>query len=241
MALSQWSQFILDVIRLHFTPWRFFSLALLSRVVSICLGLVAVVWLGLGLNGLLGAQVLVLIVVCPIGLFMIRKDINLLRINLEWVKQLLQFGYPFIFAGLAFWLFGSMDRWMLASMSSVEETGTYSVASFASKVFVSTAFGQAWSPFAMKIRKDHPASYATIYGYVLLLLVFLMTIVGGLVALFSGEVISLMMPRIFVFCITFVYPFFGVVLQSTLQVTAVGISLEKKPLFLHVKLANSSD
>ena len=24
MALSQWSQFILDVIRLHFTPWRFF-------------------------------------------------------------------------------------------------------------------------------------------------------------------------------------------------------------------------
>jgi O-antigen/teichoic acid export membrane protein len=89
MALSQWSQFILDVIRLHFTPWRFFSLALLSRVVSICLGLVAVVWLGLGLNGLLGAQVLVLFVVCPIGLFMIRKDINLLRINLEWVKQLL--------------------------------------------------------------------------------------------------------------------------------------------------------
>ena len=239
MALSQWSQFILDVIRLHFTPWRFFSLALLSRVVSICFGLVAVVWLGLGLNGLLGAQILVLIVVCPIGLFMIRKDINLLRINLGWVKQLLQFGYPFIFAGLAFWLFGTMDRWMLASMSSVEETGTYSVAfRFASVVlFVSTAFGQAWSPFAMKIRKDHPASYATIYGYVLLLIVLLMTIVGGLVALFSGEVISLMMPPEY---LSSALPLsilsFGVVLQSTLQVTAVGISLEKKT-FIFARLS----
>ena len=26
MALTQWSQFILDVIRLHFTPWRFLTL-----------------------------------------------------------------------------------------------------------------------------------------------------------------------------------------------------------------------
>lgn len=109
MALSQWSQFILDVIRLYFTPWRFFSLALLSHIVSICLSLVAVVWLGLGLNGLLGAQVLVLFIVFPIGIFMILRDIDLLRISLKWVKQLLQFGYPFIFAGLAFWLFGSMD------------------------------------------------------------------------------------------------------------------------------------
>ena len=94
-----------------FYTMALFSLALLSRVVSICLGLVAVVWLGLGLNGLLGAQVLVLIFVCPIGLFMIRKDINLLRINLGWVKQLLQFGYPFIFAGLALVIRidGSMD------------------------------------------------------------------------------------------------------------------------------------
>ena len=239
MALTQWSQFILDVIRLHFTPWRFFSLALLSRVVSIFCGLVAVVWLGLGIDGLLGAQVLVLIIVCPIGLFMIHKDINFLRIDLTWVKQLLQFGYPFIFAGLAFWLFGSMDRWMLASMCSVEETGIYSVAfRFASVVlFVSTAFGQAWSPFAMKIRKDHPENYATIYGYVLLLLVFLMTVVGGSVGLFSGEVISLIMPPEYLSAsLPLVILSFGIVLQSTLQITAVGISLEKKT-FIFARLS----
>lgn len=78
---------------------------------------------------------------------------------------------------------------MLASMSSVEETGTYPNSfRFASVVlFVSTAFGHAWSPLAMKIRKDHPVSYSTIYGYVLLLLVFLMTVVGGLVGLFLAR------------------------------------------------------
>jgi Polysaccharide biosynthesis protein. len=59
MALSQWSQYALDVIRLHFAPWRFFTLALTSRVLTMAFGIVAVVALGLGIDGLLTAQALV--------------------------------------------------------------------------------------------------------------------------------------------------------------------------------------
>jgi O-antigen/teichoic acid export membrane protein len=58
----------------------------------------------------------------------------------------------------------------------------------------SLAFGKAWSPFAIKIRTDHPDKYRQVYGEVLLILIFVMLLVGGGVAMFSGEIISLIMP-----------------------------------------------
>lgn len=239
MALSQWCQYSLDVIRLHFAPWRFFTLALTSRVITMGFGIIAVVVLSLGIDGLLAAQALVLIMVLPLALWFISKDFKPMHFDLSRMKELVQFGYPFIFAGMAYWLFGAMDRWMLASMTTIEEVGIYSVAfRFASgALFVSAAFGQAWSPFAMKIRTDHPERYQTIYGQILLLLLFIMLVIGGGLALFSGEAIGLIMPieyqasalPLSILC-------FGIILQATQQVTAIGISIEKKT-YLFARLA----
>jgi len=239
MALSQLSQFSLDVIRLHLAPWRFFILALISRTVTMGLGLVAVVQLGLGIDGLLVAQLLVLILIAPLSLWMIRKDLQAASFDWTWLKELVRFGHPFIYVGLAYWLFGYMDRWMLASITNVEEVGIYSVAfRFASAVlFVSVAFGQAWSPVAMKVRVDHPEGYRTIYGRVLLVLIFAMLAVGGSVALFAGEIIILIMPIEYLpSAMPLAILCFGIVLQATQQVTAIGISLEKKT-YLFARLA----
>lgn len=239
MALSQWSQYILDIIRLHFAPWRFFTLALVSRVVTTAFGLVAVVLLNLGIDGLLTAQALVLFLVIPLALWLIRRDINFAQFDLSWFKELVRFGYPNIFVSLAYWLFGSMDRWMLASMASVDDVGIYSVAfRFASVVlFISGAFGQAWSPIAIKIRTDHPDTYREIYGQVLLLLLFVMLVVGGGLALFSGELISLIMPEDYLpSALPLAILCFGIIMQATLQVTAIGISIEKKT-YLFARLA----
>ena len=240
MTLSQWLQYVLDVIRLHAAPWRFFTVALVSRVLTMAFGLVAIVFLGLGVDGLLAAQAIVLMAVIPLALWLIRRDISLSQFDFGWVKQLVRFGYPFIFTGVAYWLFGSMDRWMLASMASVEEVGIYSVAfRFASVVlFVSSAFGQAWSPVAIKIRTDHPDEYRAIYGKVLLLLVFIMLIVGGGLALFAGEIVSQFMPKEYLPSATSLAILcFGIVLQATQQITAVGISIEKKT-YLFARLAS---
>ncbi|MBK9782016.1 MAG: oligosaccharide flippase family protein [Anaerolineales bacterium] len=231
MAFSQWSQYILDVLRLHFAPWRFFLLAIITRVVSTFIGLIAVVRLSMGIDGLLLAQTIVLMLTVPLSLWMIRTDFKPASIDYQWMKQLVLTGYPYIYAGFAFWLFGSIDRWMLATMTSVEEVGIYSVAfRFASFVmFVSAAFGKAWSPLAFKVKADHPQEYSTIYGDVLLLLIYVMLLFGGGMALFSGEIINLLMPDEYlrsglplaILCI-------GIVVQSTQQVTGIGISLEKK-------------
>lgn len=239
MLFAQLLQYILDVLRLHFAPFKFLLLSFLHRVLGLLLGLAVVVWLGKGVDGLLFVQVLVACAVLPLGLWLIRTDLTP-RLDLRgWGRQLIVFGYPFIFAGLAYWLFGSMDRWMLAAMTSVEEVGIYSIAfRFSSIVmFVNMAFGQAWSPYAIKVRTDFPETYRAFYARVLLVLLFCMLAIGGGVALFSGEVIGLLMPAEYagsalplsILCL-------GIVLQGTQQITAVGISLEKKT-FLFARMA----
>ena len=86
MALSQWSQYSLDVLRLHFAPWRFFALALTSRVAVIFAGLTAVVFFDLGIDGFLTAQALVLILVVPLAFWFIRRDLQLSSVNYSQIK-----------------------------------------------------------------------------------------------------------------------------------------------------------
>jgi len=239
MALTLWHQYILDVLRLKFAPWKFFTLTLITKVVTIGFGLLAILVLNFGIDGLLVAQMLVLLLVSPLALLFIRQDLQAGKVTILWMKKLLEFGSPFIFVSLAYWLFGAMDRWMLASMTTIEEVGVYSVAfRFVSAVvFVSAAFGKAWAPVVFKLQKDYPKQYRAIYGEVLLFFLFFMLTVGGGLALFSGEMISLIMPSEYhASAIPLSILCFGVIIQSMQQITAVGISLEKKT-YLFARLA----
>lgn len=230
MAASQWIQFALDVVRLHFKPWRFFALSILFRVCGLLLAAWLVIQAGAKLDGIIGAQALVAVLVLPLALMLISKDL-VLDFSRTWMKSLVSYGYPYIFAAFAYWIFGAIDRWMLASMSSVEEVGIYSVAfRFSSIVlFVSSAFGQAWSPVAMKIRTENPERYRRIFASVLLILFMAMAVVGGGISLFSGEGIGLLLPAEYHGSAVVLIPLcLGVVLQATQQVTAVGISIERK-------------
>jgi O-antigen/teichoic acid export membrane protein len=238
MAGNQWTQYLLDVIRLQFKPWRFLTVSMISRVLSAVLGLIAVVFLGKGIDGLLGAQALVVLLVLPIALYFIRNEFSWKFYSKNWAKELFAYGYPFIFSALGFWIFTSQDRWMLASFSSVEEVGIYSVSfRFASVIlFVSAAFGQAWSPVAMKIRTDQPLTYPKIYGEILLILLFSMALIAGFLGLFSGEIIHFLMGEEYSeSSLPMTILAFSVVFQASQQVTGLGISLEKKTLlFAHL-------
>jgi O-antigen/teichoic acid export membrane protein len=230
MTGTQLGQYLLDVTRLHLAPWRFMMVSLVSRVLASMAGVLAVAWLGWGLDGLLGMQALVALLALPLAMLAVRRDLRL-SIDRGLIRQLLQFGHPFVYAGLAYWLFGAMDRWLLASMSSVEEVGLYAVGHrFATIVmFVSLAFGQAWSPLAMKIRAEHPQQYRAIYANVLMVLFSAVLMLSGAVALFSGEALGLLMPPAYAgAALPLAVLGLGVALQATQQVTAVGISLEKQ-------------
>ena len=230
MVGSQTAQYLLDVVRLHLKPWRFFGVSLVARVAGAIAGVIAVVWLEMGLDGLLVLQAAVLLLALPVAAAAVKQDLTW-DVCVQSCKKLLRFGYPFVYSGIAFWLFGSIDRWLLAAFSSVEEVGIYSVAYRLASVLmmVSLAFGQAWAPLALKARSDDPSGYRSLYADVLLLLACGMLLLGGCIAIFSGELIRLLMPSEYagaawplaILCL-------AVVVQSTTQVTAIGISLEGK-------------
>jgi O-antigen/teichoic acid export membrane protein len=240
MVSGQLVQYLLDVTRLHMAPWYFAGISMVSRVMTAAAAVVTVVWLAGGLDYLLMVQALVMVLTIPLAMYAVRSDLTW-RLDLVVVRKLLNFGYPFIFTGLAFWLFGSMDRWMLASMSSIEEVGIYSIANrFASVIlFVSMAFGQAWSPIAIKIRSDHPSNYRSLYVDILIALMAVMTVLGGVVVLFAPELVSWFMPIEYHEAgLALSALALGLILQSTMQITALGISIETKTyLFARISWA----
>ena len=233
MGFSQLTQYFLDLTRLQFSPWKFFLLALTSRTIAIWLGVIGVCILNLGVDGLILGQCIALCIGTIIGLKLTEIDINFRQVSITRIKQLVNYGYPFIFAGLSYWLFTSMDRWMLMSLGSTHEVGIYSIGvRFASIVmFISIAFGQAWSPLAMKIRSDFPDDYRKIYGDILLSVFLIMMLFGGMIAVSSQQIINFFMPEEFsesakVLAILAL----SVVVLSTQQVTAIGISIERRTL-----------
>jgi O-antigen/teichoic acid export membrane protein len=142
-----------------------------------------------------------------------------------------KFGYPFIYVGVAIWLFSSIDRWMLTFYTSLDEVGIYSVAfKFSSIIlFVSTAFGMAWSPISIKLIKDYPNDYKEMYSVLLLVLMFVMVVLASIISIFSGDIVNLILNEEYKdSAMPLVFLCFGIAINTTGQITAAGISIEKK-------------
>ena len=203
--------------------------ALFVKIISAAFAVYVVVYLSKGIDGLLLIRALVGVAALPLIFFFIKKDLRL-KFDKKWMKQLLAYGYPLIFANIAFWLFSAIDRWMLAYFSSVTETGIYSIAFRLSTIvlFISLALGRAWSPYAMKLRAENTA-YKEIYVNVFLLLIYIMLVAAGTLALFSGEIITLLLPESYAqSAIPLTILCFSIIFQATQQITIIGITIEKK-------------
>ena len=238
VVLTQLINYLKDVSRLKFKNFDYFILSVFSKSLGILIGVFALI-IGWDTDGLLAGIALGLIIVIPYAFWLNKYDLKINFFNYEQAKRMTSYGYPFIYVGLAFWILGAVDRWMLASMKSLDEVGIYSVAfRFASIVFfVSLAFGQAWSAVAIKIRNDFRKSYRSIYGDVLILLTFIMVIASSSVALFSNEIIEFIMPKeysqsklpLIILCL-------GVFFQSLQQICGIGITIEKK-VYLYARIS----
>jgi len=222
-------QFVLDVLRLHFVPWRYTAVSFLRNTLGTAVGLILILAFGYGISGVFIGTVAAVALSFPLGLWMIARDLHA-KLDRGIAHALFQFGYPFVFGGVAFWIFGSLDRWMLAELSNVENVGLYGIAfKFATIVmFVNTAFGQAWSPWAMKIRAER-TDYLKVYSHVLSLWFLTLTLIGCILSLFSKELLIMTTPEPYwPAANVLVIAIMGVVFLGTTQVTAVGISIEKR-------------
>lgn len=230
MVFKIWFVYILDVTRLHLAPFRFLSISLASKVTSSVLACFAVVYLGWGLDGFVSVQAVVMVSIFPLACWLIKKDLTF-KISKYWCEETFKFGYPFIFAGIAFWLLGTVDRWMLTAFTSLEEVSIYSVAFRFSSIilFITTAFGMAWGPVAIKIKSENPTSYKKFYADLLGVFLYVILLFASVVGLFSGEIIKFLMSEDYrKSACALIFLSFGVGLYGTQQITAMGISIEKK-------------
>ena len=142
-VLSTTRPVFFDVMRLRFNPLHFLVTTFISRIVGALLGVYVVAYLKLG-DGLLTVQAIVTIATIPLGYFVKKYFIGGFY-DKYWRKEI-TYGYPFIFTMLAFWIFGSIDRWMLLFFIDAAEVGIYSIAVKFSMILlmVSTAPGMAW-------------------------------------------------------------------------------------------------
>jgi O-antigen/teichoic acid export membrane protein len=222
-------QYCLDILRLHFAAWKFVLLSFLKNLLGVAVGLVLILLFDGRLEALFFGGLAGAVAAVPIALVYIRRDLALAYCP-KTAKCLFTFGYPFIFAGIAYWLFGTVDRWMLAELSDATQVGLYGIAyKFAAIVlFLNSAFGQAWSPFALKLRQDD-LEYRVSYAQVFSLWFFLLTIAGSAIALLGKEALYLFTPpEYWAASSSLGVLVMSIVLSGTTQITAVGISLERK-------------
>jgi O-antigen/teichoic acid export membrane protein len=222
-------QYCLNVLRVRALPWQFTLASFFKNVLGVAVGLVLILLFHGGLEAFfIGAFVGALAGV-PIALWLVRQELTP-RFDVATAKQLLGFGYPFIFAGLAYWVFGAVDRWMLAELSDARQLGLYAIAyKFAGiLLFVNAAFGQAWSPIALKLRRED-CDYRAAYSRVLSTWFFVLSLCGAAIAFFGHEMLRLLTPREYwAAAPALALLVMGVVLSGTTQITGLGISLENR-------------
>jgi O-antigen/teichoic acid export membrane protein len=230
---EQLAQFMLDAVRLQFAPWKFCAIALIKNLSGVLLGLWLMIYWDLGLAGLLLGTLLAAVAAVPIGVLMIRRDLTL-RIRRKLAGEIFRYGYPFVFAGAAYWVFGSMDRWMLMALTGPDQVGLFSIGFKLGSIvtFLIFAFSQAWSPYAFKAYGESP-NYRSIYARILSVWFFFLAFVGLGISLFGREVLMLLTPPeywpaapIIGICAA------GLALYGTTFISNIGVSIERKTILL---------
>jgi O-antigen/teichoic acid export membrane protein len=98
--------------------------------------------------------------------------------------------------------------------------------------FLVVAFGQAWSPFAMRVYGEHQ-SPKTVYGDVLTAWAYLLALGAAAIALFASELLTILTPpEYWPAALSTAICASAAAVHGTTQVTALGISIAKRTRLL---------
>lgn len=199
-------------------------------------GVIGAVVLELGVEGVLLGTLAGELAMLPIRLLSARHMLRW-RFSLPTLRRLLAYGAPLVPTSLAYWIFTTSDRVLLSNLSTLEQVGLYSVA--ASSVGVANiavmALGQGWNPHAIQAYEaDEDVArhlFARMFTYILA--GFGLLAVG--MTVFADELIGLLAGSGFEGAAAAVPPLaLGMIAYASTQVTAGGISLKGRTVFLAV-------
>jgi O-antigen/teichoic acid export membrane protein len=191
LPLSVLGAVLINWLRMQRRPWATMLYTLGTSVAGILLSILLVVFLGWGLAGVYWAQIATLLVASAIAARLMRGWVSPRYFRWDRLRAMLRFAFPLIPAALAFWVVGFSDRYFVQAYRSTDEVGLYHIGSSLAAVvaLVTTAFQQAWGPFAFSIHKQPDAR--RVYANVFLAYLWITCAVCTALTLFAPEVIRL--------------------------------------------------
>lgn len=234
LPLNLLSSMANQALRNQFKTKPFIMFNLLNSALAVGIAVLLLNFTSLGVAAIFLGFIIAGVCVLPLRLYFIR-DLFIKQINFRILKKILEYGIPFVPASVAYWVFSSADRVMLERMSTLESVGIYTVAVSLGSIMalVAGAVGQAWSPHAVKAYEEDTQKAKVLYGKFLKALVSVALLLIFLAAVLGKEIINFVFPENYdaVFY-PMLFLLMGSGFQMTTQVTAVGISLAKKTIYL---------
>lgn len=229
------SRFLSLILRMNEQGLAYSMSQLLPKLlIIIIIGSYAIFSVAKTFTNLIVANVAAVVFVCIVYAWNTRKEWLLAikeSIDYIYLKELIRFGMPLIFGGLAFWGLTATDKILLKKLSDFEQLGLYSVAvSFAAAATIfQSVFSTIWAPtvYRWAAAGENMDKIHKVNRYVLLAVIVLFCLAG----LFSW-VVTLLLPSnynsvqwILISCLGFP------LLYTLSETTVVGIGVTRRSGF----------
>jgi O-antigen/teichoic acid export membrane protein len=225
-----------QILRNQFRPAAFTLLNIGAMGLTVAFAIVGVVVLRLGVSGLFAGALAAELLLLPVRLF-VTRDMFTASFSLAVLRQLLGYGVPLVPMSIAYWIFLTSDRVVLARLSNLDEVGLYTVAVTIVAVpsVAIAAVGQAWSPHAIAAYEadiDDARRLVARMGTTILAGFGFLSVA---VTVFAPEVLAVLSTPRYAAAAGAVAPLaLAMVAQASTNVTALGISLMKRTTYLAV-------
>jgi O-antigen/teichoic acid export membrane protein len=232
--LRQYSTMINQIFRNQYKSKQFIFFNVMTAVATLGLALVFFTVFQMGFISIFFAMLITDIVIV-IGKFFLFFSLLEGSIDLKILFSLLRYGIPLIPTALLFWVISATDRIALEHLSDLESVGLYTLGINISLILsiISNAIAQAWVPHVYELYNKDPEKAVAIYAKFFNIITLSASLLYFIFVLIGCDIISLVIDEKYVSLLTWIpILLIGGIFQITTQVTALGIYLKNKTIYL---------
>jgi len=237
LFISMINRFMLTVIRMKQNAKLYSVVSVFTKITEVSLIITFFFNVGETVYSLIFASLISNLVIMVFLIFKNRKLITDIKSksNIK-TKEILDYGIPFTFSLIVFWLFESIDKISLRQFSSLEELGLYAAAMklVGIVVIIQTSFQTFWTPVALEKfeSKNEERFFAKIN-----LIVGLVMLVMGIVIIFSSDIVKIILGENYN-SVSDILPFLllAPIMYTVSETTVMGINFYKKTRW-HIVIA----
>ena len=170
------------ILRANEKPRQYILFSLLNVVLTMGFNIYLVVFLKMGITGVLIGNVFASAALLLATLSIIVKNLNFKNVSRSVLKEVLKFGLPFFPAGIFTMIMELSDRYLLEWLADTSAVGLYSAGNKMGMfgLLLVTGFNMGWTPYFLKKGKDAdaPQTFARVSTYFLGLMGFFIVLVS---------------------------------------------------------------